>query len=86
MSSKLVPPWWQIFTQSKSEVNGIENKAFEKERTIEKKTKTLGKFFSLFFLLDYFFAFNPFFLAYLKGPTHRHTPISHVKSIFSPRF
>ena len=52
MSSKLAPPWWQIFIQAKSEVNGIENKAFEKERTIEKKTKTLGKFF--LFLLNYF--------------------------------
>ena len=39
------------FIRLKSEANGIENKAFEKERTIEKKTKTLGKFFSFYFLL-----------------------------------
>ena len=77
MSSKLAPPWWQIFTHSKSEVNGIENKAFEKERTIEKKTKTLGKFFfSLFIEL---FLVN-LFLPHFSRDLH----ISHVKSIFAP--
>ena len=57
--------WKRYFIRTESEVNGIPNPAFEKERTIEKKTKTFGElnfskkifwfFFSNYFSLECLF-------------------------------
>ena len=69
------------FIHLKSEAHGIENKAFEKERTIEKKTKTLGK--CLFFSFLSFFWSPSFFSLYSLNDIClcvRLDPLSHLLS------